>query len=98
VAQDVDALAVVGDAPNRLDARRAEPVELGGGRPGDDDPLLAIPDGNESRMEARLQVARENSDPPIAPIVVDARPHGSGRAGGQKPNEADEGQYTDTQA
>ena len=63
VAEDVDALAVVGSAEDRLDALRAQHIELAAGRSGDDDAFLAAPDGNGSIMEDRLQVAREHRDP-----------------------------------
>ena len=79
VAEDVDALAVVGGAPDRLDALPAQHVELGIGRPGDDHAFLAIPDGNGNIMEDRLHVAREQRDPLIA---VDVRRRRAGGNGG----------------
>src|ERR1051325_2745579 len=63
VAEDLNSLAVVGGAKDRLDTLRAQHIKLVTGRPGDDDTLLAAPDGNGSVTEDRLQVAREQRDP-----------------------------------
>jgi hypothetical protein len=63
VAEDVDALALVGSAEDRFDALRAQHIQLGIGRSGDDDALLAAPNRNGSIMENRLLVAREQRDP-----------------------------------
>ena len=81
VAEDVEALAVVAGAEDRLDALRAQHVELGLGRPGDDHALLAVPDGDGRIAKDRLQAARENGDPRIG-----LRPRGSGELQGDPPD------------
>jgi hypothetical protein len=65
VAEDLDALAVILGAEERLDPLREQHVELVLGRPGDDHTLLAIPDRDRGAPEDRLRVVWKERDPAV---------------------------------